>query len=426
MCALAQILKQNGYNISGSDIRVDGLDDLKKQGIKVFCGHNRANIDPNCDLVVYSSSIATDNPELLAAQQLGIKTICRGCLLGEICKNYQNVISVSGSHGKTTTSAMIFEILIEAGLEPTMHIGGILRSTNSNYYIGDNQFFVTEACEFKDNFLYLESDVAVVTNIEPEHMDYFKTVRRLKQSFQKFADKAECLVAQAKLKHNNKIIVGAKGYHAKNLRLCDDGRYKFDCFCGKKFLYSTKLGVIGKFNVDNAIFATAVAKHYGVSNKVIKTALKNFAGVNRRYDIIAKNPTIIHDYAHHPSEIKAVIQSTKSWTLGRLIVVFQPHTYSRTLSLMQEFAQSFACCDKIIILKTYSAREDEIVGGRAIDLYHTLQKSYCGKVAYYETFTEYQKLLQTELSAQDCVLFLGAGNIVDLAKEFAKSTGRTE
>ena len=416
MCALARILQSFGTQVFGSDIDKVQLEKLSKSGFCVYFGHNKNNVKGDIDLLVYSSSIAPDNPEILKAKELGIKICNRGELLGLIAKQYKNVIAVSGAHGKTTTTSMIFEIFKTAKLNPTAHIGGIVRSENSNVVLGGKKYFITEACEFKDNFLYLCPTVGVVTNIEAEHMDYFKTTKRLKQSFAKFVSNCQYVVAKKKIVCKNKILIGKTGFHSQNHILCDDGCYKFDLMYKQKKLFDVKLKIIGEYNVENAVFACAVAKHFGIKDIFIKTALENFEGVQRRFDIIRREPMIIHDYAHHPSELKAVINAVKPWTKGKLIVVFQPHTYTRTLSLMTGFYQSFCCCDELLILKTYSAREKEILGGRAIDLYQNLKKRLSSKIYYFDRFEDCKKFLDKKIKKQDKILFLGAGNIEILAK----------
>ena len=423
MCALAQILKKKGYIITGSDIDDQQVKFLNDKGIKTFLGHKKSNIKKDIDVVVVSSSISSDNPEVLKAQSLKIKIINRGELLGLFSKSYKNVIAVSGSHGKTTTTSMIFEIFKVANLEPTVHVGGIIRSINSNFFLGKDDFFITEACEFKDNFLYLKPTVSVITNIEPEHMEYFKTKKHLYKSFKTFANNSNFVVCKNKIAHKNKIHIGKMGYNSRDLVLCEDGCYKFKIFNKNKFLFEIKLNIVGQYNVENAVMACAVAKHYKIKNKDIKTALENFDGVQRRFDIISSNPKIIHDYAHHPSELKAVINATKFWTLGKLIVVFQPHTYTRTKTLMDEFMNCFNCCDLLVIIKTYSAREKEVIGGRAIDLYENLKNTgkFNGKILYFDDFDSTENFLNNFIKSKDNVLFLGAGNIERLAQRW-KST----
>ncbi len=418
MCALAHILQSYGTQIYGSDIDKVQVENLSKSGFCVYLGHDKNNVVGDIDLLVYSSSIAPDNPEILKAKELGIKICNRGELLGMIAKQYKNVIAVSGAHGKTTTTSMIYEIFKTAKLNPTAHIGGIVRSENSNVVLGGKKYFITEACEFKDNFLYLRPTVGVITNIEAEHMDYFKTIKRLKQSFAKFVSNCQFVVTKKKIACKNKILIGKTGFHSQNHVLCEDGCYNFELMYKQKKLFDIKLKIIGEYNVENAVFACSVAKHFGIKDEYIKTALENFDGVQRRFDIIRRDPMIIHDYAHHPSELKAVINAVKPWTRGKLIVVFQPHTYTRTLSLMDGFYQSFCCCDELVILKTYSAREKEILGGRAVDLYQNLKKHLSSKIYYFDQFEDCRKFLDKRIKKQDKVLFLGAGNIEVLAKSY--------
>lgn len=421
MCALAKILMSYGIEVCGSDIDKDKINELKKQGFNVFCGHDSKHISKDFDLIVFSSSISFDNPELLQAKALKLKICNRGQLLGWIASQYKNVVAISGSHGKTTTTSMIFDIFQSAGLCPTAHIGGIVRSANSNVVIGTKNFFITEACEYKDNFLYLKPTVGVITNIEAEHMDYFKSFKNVRQSFAKFASNCKYVVTNKKICCQNKILIGKTGFHSKNHVLCSDGCYKFDFMFKNKKLYDVKLKVIGEYNVQNAVFAMAVAKHFEISDKNIKNAIQKFEGVQRRFDIISTNPMVVHDYAHHPSEIKAVIGAIKPWTVGKLFVVFQPHTYSRTLCLMDQFCESFCCCDEILILKTYSARETEILGGTAFDLFKNLQKHLCEKVHYFDDFESCKLFLDKNTKRKDKILFLGAGNINLLAEKYKKS-----
>lgn len=420
MCALAHIFKSWGCDVSGSDIDKTQIKKLKKEGFNVYGTHNEKHIKADIDLVVVSSSISQDNPELIKAKNLNLKILSRGQVLAEVSKNFKNVIAVSGSHGKTTTTSMIFEIFKNANFNPTAHIGGIVRSINSNYYLGGNDFFITEACEFKDNFLYLKPTVSVITNIEPEHMEYFKTKRRLFNSFNTFAKNSKFVVTKNKIVHQNKICIGKTGYHSRELVLCEDGCYKFKLYYKNQFLFNLKLKVVGEYNVSNAVMACAVAKHYKIKNKTIKYSLENYEGVQRRFDIIAQDPKIIHDYAHHPSELKAVINATKFWTMGKLIVIFQPHTYTRTKTLMNEFLNCFDCCDILVIIKTYSAREQEIIGGRAVDLYENLKSTgkFNNKILYFDNFQSAHKYLKDISQKQDNLLFLGAGNIIELANMF--------
>ena len=406
MCALAHILQSYGTQIYGSDIDKVQVENLSKSGFCVYLGHDKNNVVGDIDLLVYSSSIAPDNPEILKAKELGIKICNRGELLGMIAKEYKNVIAVSGAHGKTTTTSMIYEIFKTAKLNPTAHIGGIVRSENSNVVLGGKKYFITEACEFKDNFLYLRPTVGVITNIEAEHMDYFKTIKRLKQSFDKFVSNCQFVVTKKKIACKNKILIGKTGFHSQNHVLCEDGCYNFELMYKQKKLFDIKLKIIGEYNVENAVFACSVAKHFGIKDEYIKTALENFDGVQRRFDIIRRDPMIIHDYAHHPSELKAVINAVKPWTRGKLIVVFQPHTYSRTADFIDEFAKALSIADVTILSEILAVREVNTQNIHSEDLASKMKNCIC-----LNTFEEITECIEKIAKSGDLVLTMGGGNI---------------
>lgn len=419
MSALACILKNQGNYVSGSDIHESYLtQNLALKGIKIFMSHCAENVN-GVDVVVYNSAIAQDNVELVRAKELGLKILSRAQLLKKVSEKYENVIAISGAHGKTTTTAMITETFILAKLNPTAHLGGVLKSQNSNLILGGNKFFITEACEYKDNFLSLLPSVGIILNVEPEHLDYFKTFENVCHSFEKFASNSNVVVASDKLDISikNPILFGDCGYRAKNIVPLKMGRYKFDCYYENKKLFNVKMNVIGKYNINNALACIAVCKYFNISNKIIKKALEKFKGVKRRFECKCKKPLVVHDYAHHPSEIKSVISATKKFVKGKLVVAFQPHTYSRTKALMQEFLDAFDFCDELLIIKTYSAREDPIKGGTAKDLYNNMIKKK-KNVEYFSSFDCCFNYLVENLKKNDTLLILGAGDVEQLADRF--------
>lgn len=422
MSALAAILHSQGQIVQGSDIaNSEYTKALKNMGIKVFIGHNEENVK-NADIVVYNSAISENNEELVYAIKNNLQIYSRAEMLEIISAQYENVIAISGAHGKTTTTAMLTEIFIKAGLNPTAHLGGVFKSHNSNLIIGGNKFFITEACEYKKNFLHLNPKVSIILNVEPEHLDYFKTYENVLDAFGEFANKCELLVCYDKvdIAKPNKIVFGDNGYMAKKIKRLKQGAYKFVCYYNDKKLFKVKMNVIGRFNVTNALSCIAVAKHFNIANKHIKKALKEFKGVLRRFEIKAKKPLIVHDYAHHPSEIKSVIKATRNFRKKKLIVVFQPHTYSRTLSLMDDFKNAFDGADEVLIIKTYSAREEIIKGGTAKDLYYNLKdKNY--NLEYFSSISSCYNYLKENLRKSDTLLILGAGDIFKLADKFEKN-----
>lgn len=440
MSALAKYLSNDGNLITGSDINPD----VKIENIKTFVGHNAKNLG-NCDIVVYNSAISEDNPEIIEAKKRNIALISRAELLAEIGKGHKNVISISGIHGKTTTTAMIAEVFIQAGLNPTVHLGGISNCFCSNLLLGDKKFFITEACEYKNSFLSLKNKVGVILNLEPEHLDFFKTFNKLKNSFQIYASSSRVVVAPADLGINLKNVIQINdnnGYQAKNVISLKNGKLRFDCFFKGKILDTFELNAMGAHNVSNALACIAVSRYFKITNEVIKSALNSFKGVKRRMEIIKTEPLIIHDYAHHPTELNATIEAVKShFKIGsagqvgfkkaeqqdlfiknqtlnkKLYVVFQPHTYSRTDAFKDDFIKILNKADKLFLFKTYSAREKAIKGASAYNLFQKLSKLK-KETYYYKDFSVLANDLKKELNSETILLILGAGDIEKLGRYF--------
>jgi len=362
-----------------------------------------------------------------------VKIISRSKMLGVVAKNYKNVISIAGCHGKTTTTGMISTIFLDANKNPTIHIGGLMDKINGNVYVGDNEFFITEACEYCDSFLSLKSDVSVILNVQPDHLDYFKTFTNVKKSFKKFAEntkKGGFVVYNrddenshlSYKKHSLSFSLNGFGVvSAKNIKEYENGKYQFTCCVLGNRLFTCKLKVYGKHNVENALASITVALYYGIEPMVIKKALENFKGIKRRFeDYGDKNGVkIIHDYAHHPTEIKAIIDTAKSLTEKDVFVIFQPHTYSRTKLLYDEFLNCFKGAKETLIYKVYSAREKESEGINEKELSYGL--SLNGEKAF--SFDSYLKMKEHILSKAkdgDIILILGAGDIENFAS-FIKS-----
>lgn len=415
MSGLAKWLKSRGQIVSGSDLlKSQETEELEKLGITVHLGHDENYLDAKTDYVVYSGAIDEKNPELKKARELGIKTLSRGEMLEVVAKRFKKVIAVAGAHGKTTTTEMIAEIFFNAGLEPTLHIGGISNFFNSNFYIGKNKYFITEACEYKNSFLNLKPTTAVITNIEAEHLDFFKNFENVKNSFDKFCKNSKNVIKIYKnIAFNKKFRV-----EAKNIKKYKTAFFEYDCYINDIFKGKIKLGVAGKHNVKNSLLAIATAISYKIDFKAISRTLSNFKGVKRRFEVIAdKDITIVHDYAHHPTEIKKVLATAKLYEPRRLLVAFQPHTYSRTLSLFEDFLKCFEGADEVFIFKTYSAREKELIGGRAIDLYKKLNI----KKHYFTSFESGAEKIKKRLKKGDLLLLLGAGDIENLAENFREA-----
>lgn len=404
MSSLAVMLKQRGFDVGGSDeVKSVATNMLNQSGISVDFEPNFKKLE-ECDCVICSSAIKEDNQQLIFAKNIGKRILTRGQILGTLAKEYENVIAVAGSHGKTTTTAMIYEILKTAGVNPTLHLGGYLIENGKNHVVGGKEFFVVEACEYCDNFLNLFPTISVITNIEKEHLDYFKTFENQLKSFQIFR------------RQSKDVIEGLGEYRAKYIRHDKNGRLGFTLFQNDKKLMRLNLKMCEEVNVENCIYAYQVAKKLGVQNCVIKQALENFKGVKRRFERVYSDfeGTVIVDYAHHPTEIAKSIKSAKRiFKNKRLVVVFQPHTYSRTSSLLNEFIEVFKDVNSPIFYRTYSAREQPCDGISADEFVKKLKK-YNKNAIFFEKYCDLFAFLQKFNNKDSVLLFLGAGDLPDI------------
>ncbi len=430
MSALATFCKKQGANVSGSDNTPSAIiSNLKKLGIKVFLKHKAKNIT-GADLVVYSGAIKQSNPELLEAKRLNILTMERSEFLGEISKSFEQVIAISGTHGKTTTTSMLAHIFMVANLNPTVHLGGMENQIGGNLHIGGTKYFITEACEFRDSFLKLAPTVSVVTNVEFEHVDYFKTFSRECQSFSLFAKltKKVCFASKSAkkcfLNNKNVCFIGEKtSFNTQNIVLNDDGKYSFDLYCKRKFLCNFKLNVYGKHNIQNALLAIAVARYFEIDMNIIQLAIKTYEPVQRRFEQIGfyGSNIIVQDYAHHPTEIACSINTCKEVFGRKIMCVFQPHTYSRTKSLIDNFTKCFDGLDCLVLLETYSARENFEYLGSAQFLKRKLENCFPSfAVQGVFNFKEFLSYIKSTQISNSVILFLGAGDIETLAHDLAK------
>ena len=401
MSALAKLLHSQGNIITGSDITPT----TKLDFATVFHDHNPQNVKP-ADVVVFNNAIDSNNPELLEAKKLGKKIISRGDLLGEISRNYKNVIAISGMHGKSTTTEMIAEVFLRAGKNPTIHLGAVSKKFNSNLFIGRKDYFITEACEYGDSFLSLNPNLSVVLNIEAEHMDYFKCFSNIKKSFQFFLNQSEKTIIHKNFKNiiqnKNKII--------------------YDLFYKQKFRGKVVLNSIIEKNVENSLACFLVCKHFKIDDRYFFSAMKKFKGTNRRMEVLNQNPLLIEDYAHHPTEIKAVVDSVKAQYFSqknnhtlknksskKLCVIFQPHTYSRTKEFFSEFVEILSQVDCVGILETFSAREKIIQGATGFDIFKALKNYFSpDSVHYFQNIYEVKRFLNS-ISDEYITLYLGAG-----------------
>ena len=424
MSGLAKYCMTKGFSVSGSDKTVSNeTKKLAALGAKIFKGHRAENVK-NARLVVYSSAVSADNPELVFAKKHGLPVLKRSELLGEILSLHGRTVAVSGSHGKSTTTAMIAEILIAAKFNPTVFLGGE-RKTFGNCRVGGTDYAVAEACEYKRNFLDIHPDVAVILNIDNDHVDTYKNMDEAVNAFSLFA-KNSLSVINADDKYARKVFNSSTvTFGVKNLAVYK-AKYisKSECRSFTVYAYGKRLGrinlkVAGVHNVYNALAAVACASELKIPFSVIKSALDAFDGIKRRNEYLGEffGAKCFADYAHHPTEIRAALESTKD----KVLVVFQPHTYSRTAALMSDFVAALSKADGVIIYKTYPAREKFSAVGDGKRLFEILQKSGKSNVAYAGSYVSLKKELKKRAAEFDRILFLGAGDIYEIAKRSLKS-----
>lgn len=431
MNGIAQVLLNQGFIISGSDLKeTETVLKLKEMGAKIFIGHNPENVI-DTDLVVYSSAVTPDNPELQKAKELGIPTIPRGEMLAELMR-FKYGIAIAGSHGKTTTTSMVGTILGKTGFDPTVVIGGKLEAYGSNAKLGRGEFIVTESDESDGSFLRLTPTIVSINNIDLEHIGFYKDLEDIKNAFIQFANKVPFYGAVAVNiddenvrsilpKIEKKVIKFGLSdeaqIKAENIKLID-GRYKFHI----KGYGDIHLSIPGKHNIYNALAAISISLELGVPFCVIKEALENFKNANRRFDIKYKDENIIvvDDYAHHPTEIKATLSAAKDmYPDKRIIVVFQPHRYSRVASLFEEFAKSFDIPDIIIFTDIYSAGEKPIEGITGEALAEKI-KERKKEVIFVKDIKEAENLVKNIMKNGDLIITLGAGNITTISDNLSK------
>lgn len=426
MSGIAEVLHNMGFDISGSDIAEGAaVKRFQKMGVPVFIGHRAENLT-DAETLVYSSAVRSDNVEVLEARRRRIPVIPRAEMLAELMR-LKYGIAVAGSHGKTTTTSLVSAVLEYGGIDPTVVIGGKLNKTNTNAFLGQGEFLVAEADESDGSFLKLPPTIAVVTNIDREHMNFYKDLDDIKKTFVEFLNKVPfyglsiiCLddenlqrilpklekrvltygcSSQADLQAKDIV---PEGYHSKFTVTHNDRR-----------LGIIKLNTPGIHNVRNALAAVSVGLELNIPFKTIKKALADFKGIHRRFEVrgCKKGITWVDDYAHHPTEIKMALKAAKQAAEGRIVVLFQPHRYSRTRDLFKEFMFAFNAADVLIITDIYAAGEKQIKGVSAQNFYQSLKKYGHKDVTYVPTLADAEAHLATILKKDDFFLTMGAGNV---------------
>ncbi|MGE4282592.1 MAG: UDP-N-acetylmuramate--L-alanine ligase [Clostridia bacterium] len=433
MSALAEILTNSRFIISGSDMKESSLTDkLKKLGVTIMVGHSEQNIN-GADLIVYTAAVKQSNPEIQAGKRLGIPIIERPVLLGEIMKKYAHAVAVAGTHGKTTTTSMISSIMLHSNLDPTVLVGGELDAIGGNVHTGSSSYFITEACEYVESFLQFHPTVAVILNVEADHLDYFKDLNHIIQAFKKFVklvpddgyviacgddenvlkaiDGLTCKIVTYGIKQ------GEYTWKAANIYFDSFGFPHFDIIYNNRKLSNITLNVPGIHNVYNALAAAACTYNLGVDIQCITDGLSSFKGTHRRFEVKGKanGIVIIDDYAHHPTEIKATLAAASKLPYNKLWCVFQPHTYTRTFALLKEFSSAFSDADHVIITDIYAARELNDGKIHSKDLVGKLLENGCN-AQYFSDFHDIADFLAHKAEEGDLVITMGAGDIYQVGE----------
>ena len=427
MSGLARILATRGHQVTGCDRKPSHITEmLEASGIKVRTGHDPSHL-AEVDAVIHTAAIRKDEPELAAAREMGLIVIERAALLGQIARAHPTRIAVAGTHGKTTTTGMTGLILDLAGLDPTISLGGELEAIGGNVRLGGSEIFLTEACEYVESFLHLAPTIAVVLNVEPDHPDFFRDLNHLKSAFSRFVNLVPAsgrVVTRLELPIVAEIAAGAKAevvdfgldpaadFHPEQVQFDSHGLPSFIPVAYGRALPRVSLEVPGIHNVLNALAALAVADILHVPPEVSLAALHRFSGTKRRFERkgFVSGAEVIDDYAHHPTEVKATLLAARNCPHNRIWCVFQPHTYSRTKSLLSEFADALSLADRILLTDIYAAREIDQGEIHARDL--AKQISSLGHEAFYmSSFNEAVEHLRSNLQSGDLVLTMGAGDI---------------
>lgn len=423
LSALSIIMKNHDYIVAGSDlVKSDLTEKLEREGIFVNYFQIEKNIkDFVPDLVVFSGAIKDDNLELVQARKDNIRCLERADFLGLLTENYQNVISISGAHGKTTVTSMLSEVFINAGLNPTVHIGGESVNLGGNVYCGENKFFITEACEYRRSFLKFKTDVAVVLNVEEDHPDCYKNYEEIFSAFNTFvnnAKKSAIIFKELNFTTNTKTITfnfKNANFTVKKIRRLNLG-YSFSIYKNGNFIKQFRLQIFGKHNIINALCVIAICDLYNIDINIIYNTLYNFKGIKRRFERIESNKIlgeIYADYAHHPTEIKKLIEETRELDKP-IICIFQPHTYSRTKKYFNDFLKCFDGCYQVLIYKTYSAREKYDRQGSAKNLFNHLKNDASKNVFYFSSLKKIIAHLKKFSKSNCLVLIVGAGDIYEI------------
>lgn len=442
MSAIALILLKNGFTVSGSDISEnENVKELEEKGIKIYIGHKKENIQADLDIVVYSKAIHDDNEEIIEAKNKNILLMSRSEILGQIMTNYKERICIAGTHGKTTTTSLIAKVLLDKNLDPTINVGGIVDEIGGNSHIGENQdLFVAEACEYTNSFLDFSPTLEVITNIEEDHLDFFKDLDDIRKSFKKFIEllpKDGLLIINNRIEDIDYLVKDKKNdikvltygddetadYYFKNVSYDDKHYQSFDVYYKDKLIGRMRQKLIGRHNALNFVAALALLLNMGLSFDEVKNSLMDFKGARRRLQVmkIENGISYIDDYAHHPTEIEASLTALKEIKHNKLYLVFQPHTFTRTKALYSDFVRVLGNNAITILAKIYPAREKDlgIISSKDIRDGIKLDKNNKNNICeYYDNFDDIYKFIKENARSGDLVVTMGAGDVYKLHNMF--------
>lgn len=436
MSGLAAILLNQGYKVSGSDAKHSEITDkLKSKGAEIYIGHSAENM-VDVDLVVYTAAIPSDNPEIVEAKSKNILLMDRAEFLGKIMQGHKYGVAVSGTHGKTTCTSMLSHITLSGNLDPTILVGGELDIIGGNFRIGSSDYFVTEACEYKESFLKFYPYVGIILNIDADHLDYYRDIDHIQETFEKFsvlipsdgylvgnADDARVMEVMKKA-NCNKLSFGIDNgdITAKNITFNNNGCATFDVYKGDHRLFPLTLNAPGKHNVLNALCSITVGLIFNLPHNVIIAGLESFKNAHKRFEYKGDKAgvTVIDDYAHHPVEIKATINTAQKVNHKNIYCVFQPHTYTRTKSLFKEFTECFDGVTELILMDIYAAREKDNGLVNSVQLGDALRAKgiNCTNVHSHDEAFNYAK---AKLQEGDLLLTVGAGDVVKVGEMYLNS-----
>lgn len=439
MSAIAETLHNWNHVVTGSDLNKSKITDtLNNHGIKTTIGHDLENAK-NADLIIYSAAISETDPELLIAKENNVAIVGRGEFVGWLTKIYKEAICISGTHGKTTTTSMLSICFINAKKDPSIEVGAILDDIGGNYRVGNSEYFILESCEYKANFLKFFPNTAIILNIDNDHLDYYKTFDNIVKTIKDFAllvepdgllvvngDDSNCYNLKNAVK-SKFISYGIENensdFIARNISFDKNGFANFDVYKNGNLFHNFSLSIAGKHNILNALACIATCDYYNINKEIIASSLKSFTGAERRLEYkgaLQNNVLIFDDYAHHPTEIRATANSVKNKTYNKSWVVFQPHTYSRTKLLLDDFADAISNFDNVIILDIYAAREQNTFDISSKDLVNKL-KEHNKNALYIPDFDEVVSYLKNNVKKDDIIITLGAGTVTNIGPMLLKN-----